>query len=276
MISLEFKQKCIELRKQDFTIAEMVKILDRPKTSIYFHIKDIHKTYTLLAKIKKENDARLNRIRPDLKGISWKGRHCTKFNRWTPDLVSLIAHSIFDGEIHKSGVNYYNSNRVLIENFKTKMKHVYGYDPVNYSYKGVNRICYFNAELRDLFIEKRDELLKNIILFDQEKQRMFLKSFFDDEGCVTFKRGKKIIRGYQHNDKILCLVQKLLKNFEIESKVSTRFHEIIISRKENLEKFAREINFSTGLKVNGNRSNSIWNKNLEKREILRMALASYL
>jgi len=275
---LEFKQKCIELRKQDFTIVEIVKILNRPKTSIYFHIKDIPKTDTLLAKIKEENDARLNRIRPDLKGISWKGRHCKHFEKWTPDLINLVAHSIFDGEIHKSGVNYYNSNIVLIENFRTKMKLLYGYDPVLSRYKGVNRICYFNAELRDLFSKKKDELLRNITFLSKEQQRSFPIAFFDDEGCVTFSKAnnKKIIRGYQHNDRVLFLVQKLLSNFNIESKVSTRFHEIVVSRKENLEKFAKEINFSFGIKVNGKRSNSIWKKSFEKREILRMALASYL
>jgi len=103
-------------------------------------------------------------------------------------------------------------------------------------------------------------------------------SVFDDEGSIYFqnKTNIKTIRGYQYNDKILYLVQKLLENFQIESKVSTRFNEIVISCRKNLEKFAREINFSSGVKINGNRSNSIWKKDLEKREILRMALASYL
>ena len=277
MTSLEFKQKCIELRKQDFTIAEMVKILNRPKTSIYFHIKNIPKTDILLAKIKEENNACLNRIRPNLKGISWKGRHCKEFEKWTPGLINLVAHSVFDGEIHKAGVNYNNRSIVLIENFKTRMKSIYNHEPSVYKTSGdVIRICYFSSELRDLFIKKSNELIDSILFEDIERQRAFLTAFFNDEGSMDFRGKKRQVRGYQHNNEILFLVQKLLDNFNIESKVSTRFHEIIISRRGNLEKFAKEINFSTGLKVNGSRSNSVWKKDLEKREILRMALASYL
>src|SRR3989344_1686304 len=277
MIKREFKQKCIELRKQDFTIAEMVKILNRPKTSIYFHIKNIPKTDILLAKIKEENNACLNRIRPNLKGISWKGRHCKEFEKWTPGLINLVAHSVFDGEIHKAGVNYNNSSNVLLENFKTKMKSIYDYEPSVYKTSvDVVRICYFSSELRDLFIKKSNELMHSILFEDIERQRAFLTAFFNDEGSMDFRGKKRQVRGYQHNNEILFLVQKLLDNFNIESKVSTRFHEIIISRRGNLEKFAKEINFSTGLKVNGSRSNSVWKKDLEKREILRMALASYL
>lgn len=46
--------------------------------------------------------------------------------------------------------------------------------------------------------------------------------------------------------------------------------------KKNLDLFAAEINFSPGVCVNGNRSNSAWKESLEKREILRRALASYI
>ena len=278
MTSLEFKKKCIELREQTFTLKEISQTLERSKTSVYFHIKNIPKTNVLLAKIREENLSRLNRIRPNLKGISWKNPQCNKFQEWTPDLVNLVAHTIFDGQISKAGAIYYNSNSVLIENFKSKIKLIYDHNPATYHLpNGVTRVCYFSAELRDFLLEKREELLEDILLLDKEKQKAFLISFFDDEGCVTFNRIKhrRKVRGFQHNIKILLLVQKLLNKFSIRSKIYKDFYEIEISRKENLKKFAQEINFSKGVRVNGKRSNSVWKKSFEKRIILANLLASY-
>ena len=276
MTRREFKEKCIELRHQDLSLKEISQVLSRPKTSVYFHIKNMPKTNFLLARIKQENHIRLNRIRPNLRGISWKGRHCKRFEKWTPGLVNLVAHSIFDGAISKSGVVYYNSNTVLVDNFKTKMKLVYSHGPTTYNFNNVTRVCYHSAELRDMFEGKREELCTKILTFDVEKQRAFLKAFFDDEGCITFAGRKRIVRGYQHNDETLFLIQKLLKNFDIESKVDTGFHEIVISRRTNVEKFAHKVNFTPGIKVNAKRSNSIWGRGLEKRHILEMAISSYL
>lgn len=279
MTRQEFKQKCIELRKQNFTIKEITQILKRSKTSVYFHVKSIPKSKALLTKIRENNLIHLNRIKPNLKGISWTGRHCRGFSSWTPVLVNLIAHTMFDGELRKTDLIYHNSSVVLINNFKEKMKIIYDHEPKTYTMpNSVIRLAYFSVELANFLREKQEELLDKISTFNKDFQREFLKAFFNDEGCVTFQKkgNKRKIRGYQYNDEILFLVQELLRNFNIESKVDTKFHEIIISRRENLEKFAKEINFSAGVKVNGRRSNSIWKEDLEKREILNRALNSYL
>ena len=93
---------------------------------------------------------------------------------------------------------------------------------------------------------------------------------------MEYRDGKRSVRGYQHDLEILCIVRRLLSDFSIESKIDHKYFEIIISRRENLLKFQKLINFSKGLRVNGQRSNSIWKESLEKREILRRAIASYL
>ena len=103
-----------------------------------------------------------------------------------------------------------------------------------------------------------------------------MRSFFDDEGSVDLRGAVRRVRGYQHNNKILFLVQKLLKDFQIASKVDTRFHEIIIGRRDNIKRFAKEINFTKGVRVNGKRSNSVWKKSLEKKTILTNLLSSYM
>ncbi|OGN13786.1 MAG: hypothetical protein A3C71_02225 [Candidatus Yanofskybacteria bacterium RIFCSPHIGHO2_02_FULL_43_15c] len=185
---------------------------------------------------------------------------------------------MFDGEIKYGGILYNNRSQILIESFKNLMKQLYSYEPRIYLNKksGVIRLGYFNVELGPIFKSKAVELVREITTFPLNFQRVFLQAFFNDEGGIYFNGSKRRVKGYQYNNKILFLVQKLLMNFEIESVVDTRFHEIIIGRRKNLEKFAEEINFASGLCVNGERSNSIWKKSLEKRVILNMALKSYL
>ncbi|MBI2474484.1 MAG: LAGLIDADG family homing endonuclease [Candidatus Taylorbacteria bacterium] len=92
---------------------------------------------------------------------------------------------------------------------------------------------------------------------------------------MYFIGNRRAVRGYQHNYKILLLVKTLLSEFDIDGHIDKKHNEIVISRKKNLEKFARQINFAPGLCVNGKRSNSVWNKSREKRNILKSALASY-
>ncbi|MDO8518336.1 MAG: hypothetical protein Q7S26_03545, partial [bacterium] len=73
----------------------------------------------------------------------------------------------------------------------------------------------------------------------------------------------------------LELIKELLFDFTISSKIK-KPNEVVISGKENLKKFQKEINFSRGVRINGGRSNSRWKESLEKRHILQQALGSYL
>lgn len=274
----ELKEKCVELRRRGFTITEIMEALNLPKTTVYDHIRDIPKNKILLKKlemVQKRATLILRQYCPVVKGKSWKGRSCREIKVFSPDLVNLIAHSIFDGEIKHGAVVYHNRSVVLIDNFKEKMKIVYDFEPIFYEKDGVKRISYYSVELSNYFEDQSRVLLKIISTLPVEHHRKFLKAFFDDEGCVRYVRKTRTVKGYQYNDKILFLIQRLLKNFNIESKVDPRFHEIIISRRDNLIKFAKEINFTSGLCVNGKRSNSVWKKNLEKREILKRAIDSY-
>ena len=274
MQPLSFKNWCQELRVKGHTLGEISRITHRPKTTVYFHIRDIVRTKKLLEKIK---NIRINLIRGKgpKRGKSLLGYKYKKFNQWTPSLVNLVAHMLFDGTIKREGVLYYNRSLALIINFKDKMKIIYDGKPRTYNNNGVMRLAYHNVELGDFFKSKSIKLLNNITRLPIDFQLEFLKAFFDDEGSVDFRGMKRRIKGYQHNIKILNLIHKLLKNFKINSFIDRRFNEILITRKENIKKFAEEINFSRGLKVNGKRSNSVWKKSLEKRKILADLLASY-
>ena len=273
MQSANFKDQCKILREKGYTLGEIVRITNRPKTSVYFHINTIPKTEKLKLKLQK---IRINSIKGKgpIKGKSILGRRYIDFKNWTPEYVNLFAHVMFDGSIRNIGILYHNRSQTLLKNFSTKIRGVYDFDPKIYKKNdGVICLAYHNVELAPFFREKISQLLATIINAPKLLQKEFLSAFFDDEGSVDFRKYR--IRGYQHNDKILYLVQKLLKNFEVDSRVNTRFHEIVISRRENIEKFAKEINFSKGLRINGKRSNSIWKKSLEKRKILANLLKSY-
>jgi hypothetical protein len=87
-------------------------------------------------------------------------------------------------------------------------------------------------------------------------------------------RNKRQIRGYQNEVTVLKIVSQLLANMNIKSNLRGR-NEVLISGKENLMKFRDEINFSKGVRINPNRTNSLWKKNLEKRRLLDMAIASF-
>ncbi|MDO8601171.1 MAG: LAGLIDADG family homing endonuclease [bacterium] len=278
MQSINLKNFYIDLRLRGHTLGEISKITKRSKTTIYFHIKDIPLTKELINKIK---NIRINSVRGKgpKKGKSLLGYKYKKFSNWTPLLVNLVGHMLFDGTIRNSGILYYNRSSALIENFINKMGTVYSGKPKIYRNGGdVIRLAYHNVELAAFFKQKSAELVNSIKSLSLESQRQFLKAFFDDEGSVDFrllKNSKRRVRGYQHNQDILELISRLLKRFNINSTVNSRFKEILVTKKENIKKFAIEINFSRGLKINGQRANSVWKKSLEKREILKNLINSY-
>ena len=270
-----FKQRCIELRRKDYTLGEIVEITGRPKTSIHFHIRNIQLSSGKRSSIKVARAESARRLAAGRRGKS--AQLYKKFTEWNVEIVCLIAHLLFDGELKRSGCIYNNRNIALLDRVEHCMKIVYDREPKRYLnlLTGVSRISYFNVSLAEYMKEKSDSLLKEILTLDKELQREFIRSFFDDEGCMDFRlrRNVRQIRGYQKESSILFLIQRLLLNFDITAR--TNRNEVIISGKDNLVKFQGEINFSPGVRINGNRSNSIWKKSYEKRDLLARAISSF-
>lgn len=277
MHQTSLKNWCKVLRNKGYTLGEIVKATNKPKTTVYFHIKNIPRTKLCSEKIRMMNIRKIKNLGPK-KGRSVLGYSYKKFKRWTPSLVNLVAHMTFDGAIRREGVLYYNRNISLIKNFKDRMAEIYNGEPKIYSSNnGVVRLAYHNVELVNFFKKKVVILLKNIKKLPLSHRHEFLRAFFDDKGSVDFRLSemKRRIKGYQHNRRVLLLINQLLKNFKISSSIDYNFHEILITKKKNINTFAQKINFSSGVRINGKRSNSIWKKSLEKREILTSLLASY-
>ena len=277
MKDVEFKKTCIELRKKGLRLSQIIEATGRSKTSIYFHIKDIPLSEKTITRIKKESGERIRKF-----AIARKGKSTRTFNRfekWTPELVLLIAHLSFDGDILRGVCSYNNRNNTLIERVVKLMVGLYSFMPARYVNKttGVMRVAYHNVELSAYLHEKSQELLRVITTLTVAHKKEFLRAFFDDEGCMDFRpeRYKRSVRGYQKNKKILTIIKELLNDLGITAHLEEP-NEVVISGRADLSRFQEMINFSDGVEVNGNRTNSTWKKNIEKKELLNRALKSYI
>ena len=271
-----FAQQCISLRKRDYSLLDIVRITGRPKASVYPYIKNIPLSEKKLEAIRKKNNAHLQKVAASRRGKS--GRNFKKFSAWTENMALLVSHLTFDGEISRSTCSYNNRNRTLLQRVEQLMKEIYIFEPNRYENKltGVHRISYHNVALASYLKEKSKKLLEEAPRLASGPKREILRAFFDDEGCMDFRplRNLRQIRGYQKDTRVLHTISSLLSDFGIKSSVQ-KPNEVVISRKENLLKFKKEINFSPGVFINGNRTNSSWKKHLEKRELLNMAIASF-
>lgn len=270
-----FGDTCVALRKQGLSLAEIVQKTGRPKTSVYEHIRHIPLPRARVLAYRKKNAEHLRTLGRARRGKA--ERSFTPFT-FTEDTVRLVAHLMFDGEIKYRGCGYNNRNMVLVREVERLMRSIYDHKPKKYLYKptGVHRIWYFNVALGDYLIHKASELVTRIPTMKLAYKRTFLQAFFDDEGCAYFRKSAsaRAVRGYQKNTKILALIQTLLVDFSIPSTLIPP-NEIVITGKDNLLRFQKEIGFSKGVRINGRRSNSIWKQSLEKREILRRAIESF-
>lgn len=268
-----FKQLCVELRQKDHTLNEIMAITGRSKTSIYAHIRSIPLSERKREQISENSKQLALKVADSRRGSAL--RPFKSFQDWTPKNVLLTAHLMFDGRVGKS-CDYNNRSVALITRVENLMTIVYDFPPKPYmnNLTGVRRISYHNVAMANFFKAKSIELLHNIEGLSLDCQKEFLRAFFDDEGCMDARLKKRMVRGYQDDVVILQIVKKLLANLNINSKLQGR-NEVVISGKENLIKFRDQINFSEGVCINPNRTNSLWKKNLEKRKLLDMAIASF-
>jgi len=99
-----FKQRCIELRKQDLTLPQIMAKTGRSKTSVYFHIRNISLSKRKLAAISRANKVQILRISADRKGKS--KRSFKFFSFWDKEKVLLVAGTLGAASIFRTtGLN---------------------------------------------------------------------------------------------------------------------------------------------------------------------------
>ena len=270
-------QKCRTLRRKGLSLNYIIRVVHLPKSTIYDNIRDINLSLETKNRLHQSSIRPLVEFSRKRKGKCIPGRVVPKPKGWFCDLIYLVAHFMFDGEITAHSCIYSNRNKILINKVRTLMKKVFNLEPYEYLNKntGVYRISYHYVELAIYVYKRSKELLKYIKKAKEKEKIVFLKAFFDDEGCAYYWGNARKVRGYQKNIKVLKLVRKLLKDFNIESRIDAKYKEIVISRRENLIRFQDVINFSRGVFINPGRKNSIWKKKIEKREILNRMIGSY-
>ncbi len=272
-----FKEQCIALRKKGYSITEIVMATGRAKSSIYPHIKDIPLSDERIQQYKIAAGKRIRKFALARKGKSV--RAFKKFKEWNAETVSLVAHLLFDGGIYpNSGCTYNNRSKALINHVEKCMRVIYNFEPTRYTnpLTGVWRISYHNVALAIYMKDRVRKLLQDVHNLPLDLKIEFVRAFFDDEGCIDYRpeKNRRSIRGYQKDVSILKLVHAVLADISIDSHV-VQPNEVVITGKENLMRFEREINFSSGVYMNGNRSNSRWKKHIEKRELLKQAIKSF-
>jgi len=272
----QFKERCIALRKKGYSIIEIMKATGRAKSSIHTHIKDIPLSKERIEQYRTASGRRIRKFAIARKGKSM--RSFLTFDAWSPRTVLLVAHLLFDGEIIRTRCAYNNRSKTLIERVRILMREWYEFGPKWYKnpLTGVWRISYHNVALSAYMGKKAKELLREVKKMPLNVKREFIRAFFDDEGCIDYrpKENRRSIRGYQKNVRILKLIRDLLTDLDIDARV-VKPNEVVMVGKENLIRFEREINFSPGVYINGNRSNSRWKKHMEKRELLKQAIKSF-
>lgn len=206
--------------------------------------------------------------------------------------VRIISHCLFDGFVmkniakHSYVMGYSNKCCELIEEFVNDMKIVYNLSPTDEIERKSGFIIRYccKAAVEDLirytsFKDGKERIPPEIINSILEWKIEFLKCFWNDEGMVHFsesidKKGYKhvsiFVEAFLKNKNLLRQLKRLHESIRIRT--ITRKNKIRISKKEDLIKFAKLINFSPGLKVSYRKSK--WNGQ-EKKEVLRLAISSY-
>lgn len=272
------RQEIERQRRLGYSLNELAFLSGIPKSTIQGWVRSVHLNWAARQRLE-------NRIRTG----GARGR--TKRRIKLPDAVyrdnydllimtRFIAHSLFDGSVYRDRIVYYSSHLVLAQQFADDGNRLFRLKPRwLITEEGVYRVIFYSRNLVDYVKTQQARLLARERGMNPHEQLILLQAFFDDEGSVAFsiKSGKRKVRGYQKDQRIIRLIRQLLIEHGIEAGTENLNHcpEIVISRRENLERFAEKINFTPGVCFRALRSNSIYRIPTEKREVLKRALDSY-
>lgn len=215
-----------------------------------------------------------------IKGGGKKGEVYIKFPiKIDQKLGSIIGHLIGDGSISLKykQVSFSNSNKELLKEFEHNMFSVFGIKPRIWAQrepiygktkwdKRLDKIVHLksgrncglfypsicgvvlNSIFNSFCIGKRKKITNEIANANKYFKSAFIRSFFDSEGSVGYKR----IRVFQDDKRILHATRKILSEFDITPGGIKKYkkrekdrHYFDIFRKSNFMKFQKEIGFTS-------------------------------
>lgn len=208
------------------------------------------------------------------------------YEKISKEKVRIYAHTIFDGHISHSKcdsytVGYTNKKEELLNEFRKDVENVYGLKSGNYKDERGITYVYFSSKLMyyDLLNFNRSEIEKNIDFI-----KIYLRAFFDDEGCVNFNptKGKFFISGSQYSTAEIKFVKSLLDKLNIKSNLYGFIIEI--SKNESIFKYHDLIGFTNiekknkllkGITYYRNKFHKINNQNLKIKQLTQKGLNPY-
>lgn len=185
------------------------------------------------------------------------------FEKLTKEKARIIAHLIADGcafiSKHDYNMKYEVSDRELLSSFEKDMIKVYGldlikgYNPSGKTGKPIpfvrlrSKLAYKDLIKYAAYFSKDWRIKDKVLNSSRGIKREFLRSFFDDEGSVVKQGNYGIIRLYSINLEGLKQIQKMLNEFEINSKIDAGFglkrnvSAVVI---KDLKQFQKKIGFN--------------------------------
>ena len=141
-----------------------------------------------------------------------------------------------------------NTNNVLLEDFQKKFEAVFGVKPI---ITNEGRCKIQNKEIYELLTKEFSYYSYEWKLPELGKKnlRYWLRAFFDCEGWVEIQREKyrRLIRAESCNEKGIIAIQKVLRNFKINSSVKKRTNRTIwrltICDRKSILMFHKRIGF---------------------------------
>lgn len=277
LLNLHF-YRCRGLRKAGYSFGEISSVTGLSKSTVHFHTQDIELSAIQIKNIEiRRKEKNKNRINPR-KGKCLAGREVITPKQWSSDLVHIVAHFMFDGRIDEDGCIYYSKDKYQIAHMQKLLRRIFRAKPkIQLRDNGVYGLVFYQVEMADYLKRRKEELLPYLNNgAPNTHKKQFLRAFFDDEGCVFYKGHTRRVRGYQQSEVILKQIISLLNKFGVNSKIDKKAKGVEISGKKNLQRFAKEINFAPKIYINPNRKNGVWKEKISKRDILDLALRSYV
>ncbi|HJX50281.1 MAG TPA: LAGLIDADG family homing endonuclease [Candidatus Nanoarchaeia archaeon] len=183
-------------------------------------------------------------------------------------LSRIIAHLMGDGCVTNRYFAYYNKNNILLEQFEEDMVNAFGevHFTIGKVNSGTSFVMIYNREIRLFLFSLVKNFKSNYLKFPlfintRDLQKEFLKSIYDDEGCVAlrvFKKTNEIKRNLTLSSNSLIFLQEikniLAEQFNIMSNKIINYikkrdgkefvnYVLSITGKKNFELFRNLIGF---------------------------------
>lgn len=195
-ISLESIRNIKRLRRKGFSYKRMAKHLKMSVGSSYFYSNNI----PLSKKAKRKLELRKIKNQKYFINKYAKIRKVNPPKTISKELIRIIGHCFFDGTVMSWGVFYFNTSPKLIKEFILDMKSVFNISPsiveiykkkphhhficrLGYYYTDISRHLLQYSPTYNTSIDKV-EIPKFIFKLPKSLICEFLRTFWDDEGCV--------------------------------------------------------------------------------------------